>query len=188
MNLPKRNGLIPMRKGEEEPRKPSEAQWLNTLTGWLRILADTFPKSSLGKDQIKGYEIGLEELSEHELNIGFRRALRIWKFTVMPPPAYIRECAAAMLEQENIHKRAEEQKAKEYTVYRRLTLEEAWEDWEEVQRVEEEWRARFGRVKAEKKPPPRPEAELVLATNERLRELEAQKKQILEGDKEKKQE
>lgn len=177
----KQNGLIEMKNAASGPEKPWTKPWLVMLTEWLIILAETFTKSSLSPEQISGYEMGLEGYSEKELNMGFRRALRIWNYAgTLPPPNFIRECIAAMLEEEKAHENAEEMARhklfEKRSEQKRLTLEEAWADWEEVQRLEAEVRARLGVLRTEQRVELKKtyEKDLVLATPERLRELKEQ--------------
>jgi hypothetical protein len=116
--------------------------------------------------------------------MGMERALRQWNYTVMPPPAFIRECVAGALDEERSHIAAERMKRER--VYemppQRLTVDEAWEDYEEQKKFTEQWRKQIGSVAAKKQKEvgPRVDPDLVLATDDRLRELERQRKIVEE--------
>jgi hypothetical protein len=172
----KRDGLIPMSNGKNDPTRPLSIS--KTLKRWLPILAETFTSKSLSEPQISAYIMALEDLSEHELEMGFRRALRHWSYTTMPPPAFIREMVVAALEEERAHTNAmRQEKLRNFEVpQRRLTVDEAWADWEEVNRIQAEARAKLGVLEATKRQELKKtyDKDLVLYTPERLAELRAQ--------------
>lgn len=109
-----------------------------------------------------GYLIGLEELSEREIELGCKRVLKEWGYTFMPPPAYIRSAVAAELEIE----RNRAPRKPMYESLPRLTLDEAWADWEETQKLQEQMRAALGLVLKEQGKFP---AESIEARRERLK-------------------
>jgi hypothetical protein len=147
---------------------------LERLGRKLLELDESFAKKGITKTQIEAYAIGLDDLTEHEIEIGCNRALRQWDvYSALPPPSYIRECACAALEEERNYR----PRVKEFPI-RRLTLDEAWEDWEYVQRVDREIRAQLGIVEKKKKAELKKtyEKDLVLYTRERMEELKSQQK------------
>lgn len=143
---------------------------------------EAFTSKSLSEPQVAAYIMGLEDLSEHDLEMGFRRVLRQWNYTVMPPPAFIRECVAAAMEEEKGHRAAELRKREVVLEMpqRRLTVEEAWADWEELQQLEAEARERLKIVRKEKREELRKSfsKDLVIPTRERLDELKKQQQFI----------
>lgn len=137
-------------------------------------MAETFTKASLSEPQVEGYIIGLEDLSVHEIVIGCKRVLRRWNFTSMPPPAYIRECVAAAMEEE----RNRAPMMPKYPPIERLTLEEAWEDWEISQQITKEAREKIGAVAAQKKAELKKSYGPAFAPKERVAELQRQKEAV----------
>lgn len=170
-----------MKNGENGRARPLAIS--RTLKHWLLILQATYTRTPLSEEQIFGYGMGLEDLTDRELEIGMRRVLRTWNFVAMPPPAFVRECVAGAMEEERNHVAAE--RIRRERVFEvpmpRLTLEEAWEDWDETQKLSAEYRVRLGIVKHETKAVVKKAEgnDLVLATNERLRELEKQKQLVM---------
>lgn len=112
--------------------------------------------------------LALEDLKPHELNLGCTRVLRVWKWQTMPPPGIIRDSVAAELENQsyltNYHPPVNDAP--------RLTLEEAWADWEEVSKLKQEMEIKLGIVARAKQPKYNEVARRAL--------LEEQKKIILE--------
>lgn len=96
---------------------------------------------------MEGYILALEDLKPHELELGCKRILRVWKWQTMPPPGVIRDAVAAELEIQS------------YSIPHhsfvnapRLTLEEAWADWAEVSKLKNEMELQLGIVARAKQP------------------------------------
>jgi len=121
----------------------------------------------------------LEDLSAHELEIGCRRLLRRWNYTTMPPPAYIRECVAGAMEEERDFNSIHKERRPELP---RLTVEQAWAEWEECLQINKMMREKFGIIERKQNAELKKvyTQDLVLARPERLAELEKQKEEVLE--------
>ena len=116
-----------------------------------------------------GYRAVLEDCPAAALNMAFPRAMKRSK-SFRPRPGEIFEEVEKELEQRDAAPRPAE------LPQPRLTLEEAWADWEETERAAAEYRAKLHIVAQEKRPPkPLPrDGELVIATREKVEELERQ--------------
>jgi D-mannonate dehydratase len=134
-----------------------------------------YPRESLSEAQIQGYAIAFEDLGVRDLERGMKRVLKTWKYNSMPTPGYIRACVARALEIENSRRGT----AVRYKPVERLTVEQAWADWEETQRTTKEARKKLqvdGAITKAKVHT----APLAIATTERMRELQEQKRILLE--------
>lgn len=161
-------GLIAMRSEGAEQR-PRSTELSLSLKEWLGLLAETFQKNSTLSDlQIRGYQMILLELTPTEINAACQQTLSTWTFVAMPPPAVILEAhkllqSTARVESlrwldnqpsdEELHRRGLEYCAS--VKERTLTIADLSKT----------------AVKAEPIP--------IIATKERLAELEQQKREVL---------
>lgn len=65
------------------------------LKKWLKRFAETYQKGApLSSPQTEAYRIALCDLTASQVEDACLKVLRDWRFAVMPPPGFIRECIA----------------------------------------------------------------------------------------------
>jgi hypothetical protein len=161
-------GLIAMRNESAEQR-PRSTEHSLSLKEWLALLAETFQKNSTLSDlQIKGYQIALHPLTPTEIHAACEQTLATWTLVAMPPPAVILEAHKTLQSTARVesHRWVNNQPSDEELHRRGL---------EYCASVKERTLTIADLSKTAVKPEPTP----IIATKERLDELEHQKAEVL---------
>jgi hypothetical protein len=149
---------------------------LKALEHWLGILGETY-RHRWNSVSLSAYRMSLDDLSEADVERASRRVLQTWTLATMPPPGFIRQCADESADRERAQYLGVPQ-----LVYPEISQEERDEILAdpEYQRLKREALAAQARTVQRLKLPRVSGLDgLVLATNERLDELERQKREIL---------
>lgn len=139
------------------------------------MFSEMYPKSSLSELQVEGYKMALGDLTAAELEMGCKRVLRTWTYSGMPPPGFIRTCVADEM-REQISKRPISREAPP----ERLTEAESLQLLDEMKVAGEKLRGVLAKVAGSmhKDLTRVYRQHLVIATRERIAELNEQKKII----------
>ena len=148
------------------------------LKYWLGILGETY-KHRWSPPALLAYRFSLEDLTADQIERGCKRVLQTWTLATMPPPGSIRECVFAAKVSED----REEYLGVPQLTYPAITQEEREAALAEADYQERKQKALNSQIRivADQKirqVKPASDGE-VLATNERLDELNRQKQEIL---------